>query len=452
MTASTPPFSWRSIILPAYLPTLLFSLGEGAIIPVIPVVATERGASLALAGLIAAMLMVGELIGDLPAGWLVARIGERNAMIGAALLAVIGVLIALAAPTTLALGIGVFLLGLATAVFGLARHAFLTSYVPAGVRARALSTLGGVFRAGWAVGPFVAAALIASTGSPESVFWVLVVACFAVVVVLLVLPDPERVFGAARLARAASGAGRTEGEIEADAASHGVFRAIATHREVLARIGSGIGLLAAIRASRTVILPLWAVSIGMPPETAALVIGISGAIDFALFYVSGQLMDRFGRLWGAIPGLVGLAIGHLVLAFTHDLPDAAAWFTGVAVLFGVANGLSSGVILTLGADLAPKAHPAPFLGAYRTIADAGGAAAPLVVAAITSAVSIMAASATMGVVGFVGAAVMWRYVPRYVPRRPRPGSESPGSHGSSGGQGPSDGDSGGDPDGADTDG
>ena len=336
------------------------------------------------------------------------------------MLAVVGVLIALAAPTTLALGIGMFLLGLATAVFGLARHAFLTSYVPEAVRARALSTLAGVFRAGWAVGPFIAAALIAWTGSAEVVFWVLVASCFAVIVVLLLLPDPERVFGAARLARAASADGRTEGEIEADAASHGVFRAIATHRGVLARIGSGIGLLAAIRASRTVILPLWAVSIGMPPETAALVIGVSAAIDFALFYVSGHVMDRFGRLWSAIPGLVGLATGHLVLALTHDVPGADAWFTAVAVLFGVANGLSSGVILTLGADLAPKANPAPFLGAFRTIGDAGQAVAPLIVAGVTSAVSIMAASASMGVLGLVGAAVLWRYIPRYVPRRPRP--------------------------------
>lgn len=439
MTDATPPFSWRSIILPAYLPTLLFSIGEGAIIPVIPVVATDRGASLALAGLIAAMLMVGELAGDLPAGWLVARIGERNAMIGASLLAVIGVLIALASPTEFALGVGIFLLGLATAVFGLARHAFLTSYVPEAVRARALSTLAGVFRAGWAVGPFVAAALIAWTGSSEVVFWVLVAACFAVVVVLIVLPDPERVFGAARLAREASadaspatrdsGDARTAGEAEADAASHGVFRAIATYRAVLLRIGSGVGLLAAVRASRTVILPLWAVSIGMPPEAAALVIGISAAIDFALFYVSGQVMDRFGRLWSAIPGLVGLGTGHLVLAFTHDVPGAEAWFTVVALLFGVANGLSSGVILTLGADLAPKEQPAPFLAAFRTIADAGQAVAPLILAAVTSAVSIMAASATMGVLGFVGAGILWRYVPRYVPsprrtRRPK-GGEPP---------------------------
>lgn len=418
MTDTAHPFSWRSIVLPAYLPTLLFSLGEGAMIPVIPVVATERGASLALAGLIAAMLMVGELLGDLPAGWLVARIGERAAMIGASALASAGTLLALLVPTTSALGIGVFLLGLATAVFGLARHAFLTSYVPARVRARALSTLAGVFRAGWAIGPFTAAAIIAWTGSSAAVFWVLVASCAAVVVVLLVLPDPEKVFGAALRARATSVDRGVDDEGRADG-SRGVWHAIVTHRGVLARIGTGVGVLAALRASRTVILPLWAVSIGMAPDAAALVIGIAATIDFALFYVSGHVMDRHGRLWSAIPGLVGLAVGHVALAFTHDLPAAVAWFTGVAILLGIANGLSSGVILTVGADLAPAANPAPFLGAYRTIADAGAAAAPLAVAAITSAVSIMVASAAMGVIGLIGAAMLWRWIPRYVPRAPR---------------------------------
>lgn len=418
MTDTEHPFSWRSIVLPAYLPTLLFSLGEGAMIPVIPVVATERGASLALAGLIAAMLMVGELLGDLPAGWLVARIGERAAMIGASALASAGTLLALLVPTTSALGIGVFLLGLATAVFGLARHAFLTSYVPARVRARALSTLAGVFRAGWAIGPFTAAAIIAWTGSSAAVFWVLVASCAAVVVVLLVLPDPEKVFGAALRARATSVDRGVDDEGRADG-SRGVWHAIVTHHGVLARIGTGVGVLAALRASRTVILPLWAVSIGMAPDAAALVIGIAATIDFALFYVSGHIMDRHGRLWSAIPGLVGLAVGHIALAFTHDLPASVAWFTGVAILLGIANGLSSGVILTVGADLAPAANPAPFLGAYRTIADAGAAAAPLAVAAITSAVSIMVASAAMGVIGLIGAAMLWRWIPRYVPRAPR---------------------------------
>ncbi|MFB9309341.1 MFS family permease [Agromyces hippuratus] len=432
MTDSAPRFSWRGVILPVYLPTLVFSLGEGAMIPIVPLVATERGASLALAGLIAAMLMVGELAGDLPAGWLVARIGERNAMIGAAMLAVIGVLIAIVSPTLPALAIGVFLLGLATAVFGLARHAFLTSYVPVRTRARALSTLGGVFRAGWAVGPFAAAAIIASTGSSESVFWVLVVACFAVIGVLVLLPDPERVFGAARLAREASaasaaatttdasGAPLTAGEAEAAAeSSPSVFRAIRENRGVLARIGTGVGLLAAVRVSRTVVLPLWSVSIGMPAEQAALVIGISGTIDFALFYASGQIMDRFGRLWSAIPGLLGMAAGHIALAFTHDLPSNAVWFTVIAIWLGLANGVTSGIIMTLGADLAPKQNPAPFLGAFRMIGDTGGAGAPLMIAAVTSIASIMAANVAVGVLGLVGAAMLWRWIPRYVPHRRR---------------------------------
>ncbi|KRC60400.1 MFS transporter [Agromyces sp. Root81] len=427
MTDSTPRFSWRAVILPVYLPTLVFSLGEGAMIPIVPLVASERGASLALAGLIAAMLMVGELAGDLPAGWLVARIGERNAMIGAAMLAVIGVLIAIVSPTLPALAIGVFLLGLATAVFGLARHAFLTSYVPVRVRARALSTLGGVFRAGWAVGPFVAAAIIAATGSSETVFWVLVVACFAVVGVLVLLPDPERVFGAARLAREASasttatdasGTPLTAGEAEAAAeSSPSVFRAIRENRGVLARIGTGVGLLAAVRVSRTVVLPLWSVSIGMPAEQAALVIGISGTIDFALFYASGQIMDRFGRLWNAIPGLLGMAAGHIALAFTHDLPSNALWFTVIAVWLGLANGVTSGIVMTLGADLAPKQNPAPFLGAFRMIGDVGGAGAPLMIAAVTSIASIMAANLVVGALGLVGAAMLWRWIPRYVPHR-----------------------------------
>ncbi|QAY73663.1 MFS transporter [Agromyces protaetiae] len=423
--AQPAPFDWRSVVVPVYLPTLVFSLGEGAMIPVIPIVATDRGASLALAGLIAALLMVGELVGDLPAGWLVAKVGERPAMIGAAALAVVGVVLALLLPTVFWLGVGVFLLGLATSVFGLARHAFLTSYVPARIRARALSTLGGVFRGGWAVGPFVAAALIAWTGHTESVFWVLVAACAAVVAVLLFLPDPERVFGAAQLARETStatgsvrkvsGTANPDASKPADAPSPSVFRAIRENAAVLVRLGTGAGVLSALRASRTVVLPLWSVSIGLPAEQAALIVGISGAIDFALFYSSGQIMDRFGRLWSAIPGMLGMALGHIALAFTHDLPDRVGWFTALAVVLGFANGVTSGFIMTLGADLAPKDNPAPFLGAFRMIADTGNAGAPLLIAGITAGVSLVAANIVVGVIGIVGAAMLWRWVPRYVP-------------------------------------
>jgi MFS family permease len=415
MSTTEQSFSFRSIALPALLPTLLFSIGEGAIIPIIPVVANNLGAALAVSGLIASMIMLGELFGDIPSGWIVSRIGERTAMIYAALVAVVGLIMAIVAPNPLVLGAGILLIGLATAVFALARHAFMTSFVPHDYRARALSTLGGTFRLGYFIGPFITAAVIHLTGNVQSVFWVQIIGCVGAAVLLMVLRDPTETLAANR-----APADLKEGEKFVAEEAHGLFHTIWLNRAVLARLGTGAALIGAMRASRQVILPLWAVSIGIPEAQTALIIGVAGAVDFALFYASGQIMDRFGRLWSAVPSMLGLGIGHLILAFTHDTHGAIIWFIATAVFLSIANGIGSGILMTLGADLADPRNPAPFLGAWRFTGDAGSAAAPLALSALTAAVSIAFASGVLGVIGLIGAGVLLRYVPRYSPRRAAP--------------------------------
>ncbi|MEO7017666.1 MAG: MFS transporter [Leifsonia sp.] len=423
MTSAERPFSFRSVALAAFLPTLLFSIGEGAIIPIIPIAAGNLGATLAIAGLISSMVMLGELVGDIPSGWVVSRIGERTSMIAAAVVAIAGVVICLLAPNYWVLLVGIFVVGLATAVFALARHAFMTSYVPAKYRARALSTLGGIFRAGWFIGPLIASAVIAITGSTQSVFWIFIVSCLGSVIVLVALPDPEKMFGPSPVVAEAQGAHRVEhltaGEEEAEERSKGLFQTIWSFRTVLARMGSGVALIGAIRSARIVIMPLWAVSIGLSESNTALIIGIAGSIDFALFYASGWIMDRWGRMWSALPSMLGLSAGFLVLAFTHDLPTNIGWYIAVSMFLSMANGIGAGIIMTLGADLAPKDHPAPFLGAWRFAGDAGSAAAPLFVSLLTALVSIAFASGVMAVLGLIGAGTLARYIPRYVPKRPR---------------------------------
>ncbi|MGX5681409.1 MFS transporter [Schumannella luteola] len=416
MSSPQLPFRWKSILLPALLPTLLFSIGEGAIIPIIPLAANNLGASLAIAGLVAAVLTVGELVGNIPSGWLIARIGERPAMIGATALSVVGLVICLIAPNPLALGFGILLVGLATAVFALARHAFMTTFVPIEYRARALSTLGGVFRLGFFIGPFITAGMIELTGTASSAFWVHLVACAGAALILIFLPDPTETFGAVRTVRLA-GKRMTEGEALVERESNGLFRTIAANRAVLSRLGVGAAIVGAMRASRNVILPLWAVSIGVGDSTTAIIIGIAGAVDFALFYTGGAIMDRFGRLWTALPSLIGLGIGHLLLAFTHDLPSNLTWFIVAAMVLAVSNGIGSGILMTLGADLADKRNPAPFLGAWRFTGGLGGASAPLVLAGLTAVASISVAAGAVGLLGFVGAAVVARYVPRFLPGR-----------------------------------
>ncbi|AYF98710.1 MFS transporter [Protaetiibacter intestinalis] len=404
-----PRFPWRQVVVAAFLPTILFSIGEGAIIPVIPVVAHELGTGLAGAGLIAAMIVVGELLGDIPSGALVARIGERAAMIAACVVSIAGSALAVFATEPWMLGVAILLIGLATAVFALARHAFMTSFVPPVFRARALSTLGGTFRLGFLIGPFATAGVIQATGVAAYAFWIQVAACLAAGVVLVVLHDPAEV----------AAAGPTAGVVEAVEAERGLWRTIAANRRVLLTLGSGSATVAALRSSRNVILPLWAVSIGMHEATAAIVIGSAAAVDFALFYAGGWIMDRFGRLWTAVPSMIGLGLSHLLLAVTHDVPNAQLWFVVVAVTLALSNGIGAGILMTLGADLADPAHPAPFLGAWRFTNDTGAALAPLAIAGVTAVASLPIAVGVMGVVGLLGALDLRIFVPRYSQRRPR---------------------------------
>ena len=86
-------------------------------------------------------------------------------MIYAALLAVVGLVIAIIAALPAVLAVDIFLVGLAIAIFALARHAFMTTYVPIAYRARALSSLGGTFRFGYFIGPFITVGVIHLTGS-----------------------------------------------------------------------------------------------------------------------------------------------------------------------------------------------------------------------------------------------------------------------------------------------
>jgi len=124
-----------------------------------------------------------------------------------------------------------------------------------------------------------------------------------------------------------------------------------------------------------------------------------------------------------MPAMVLMGAGFIALSLTHDVEAPVLWYGMFAAVLGVGNGLSSGILLTLGADVAPKRHPAAFLGSWRTLTDAGGAAAPLVVSAITAVASLPVAAATVGAIGLLGAIGFVRWIPRFVPRAKAGGDE-----------------------------
>lgn len=403
-----------------YAPTVLFSLGEGAVIPLIPVIATRLGADVSLAALVAAALVIGQLCGNLPAGALVAKVGERFTMVIAGALSIAAGVGMLVAEQLALFAAAVFVLGFCAAAFGLARHAFMTTRVPPRFRARALSLLGGSFRFGVFIGPFVAAALIQLTGSEQSTIWALIVCCAAIVPLVLFGPDPEKT-SPVLLKPTGAAVAEDSGEVVTGSIPtrdrYGVLETISYYRAVLMRLGLSAAALSAVRSARQVILPLWGVSLGLDASTIAIVVGVSGAIDFTLFYASGQVMDRFGRIWAALPAMLLMGTGLIILSVTHDLDQATMWFVLMAAVLGLGNGLSSGILLTYGADLAPETDPATFLGAWRTLTDAGGAAAPVVIASVVALASLPVAAGVMGGVALLGAAGFAVWTPRFLTRR-----------------------------------
>ncbi len=408
-----------------YGPTLLFAVGEGAVIPLIPVIANRLGADVALAALVAAALVVGQLCGNIPAGWAVARFGERVTMGVAGIVVLAGLLGIVFAQSLAFFTAAVFLIGFCAASFALARHSFMTTRVPLTFRARALSLLGGTFRLGMFVGPFISAALLAVFGTETASIVFFAVCQVATILLVFFGPDPEKAVpvGAGSPTRRGGGDSRDAedtGEPVTGAIPTveraGVFRTMWRFRGVLVRLGLAASSLSAVRSARQVVLPLWGVSLGLDAGTIAVVVGVSGAIDFALFYASGQVMDRFGRLWAALPAMILMGAGFFALSFTHDLSSAAMWYAMFAAVLGVGNGLSSGILLTLGADVAPPTDPAAFLGSWRTLTDAGGAVAPLIVSALTAVASLSVGVGAMGLIAVLGAAGFIRWVPRYVPR------------------------------------
>lgn len=390
-SASNQPVTLRSVGLRIYAPSLAYGLGQGAIAPIIALSARDLGASLGTAGFIVTLLGLGQLVADVPAGALAGRIGERRAMLAAGGVIALALVICLSAPYVWVLGLGIFAIGLAGAVWMLARQAYITEVVPYELRARALSTLGGASRIGTFVGPFVGAGAVHLIGI-RGPFLLFILTVLVALVVIFRLPDPP---------------GSTSGS----AGRGGVLAVLRMVREafpVLRTLGIGILLVGAIRASRQVVIPLWAEHIGLDASTTSLIFGVAGAVDMLLFYPAGVLMDRRGRNWVAVPsmGLLGLSV--LVLPLTGNLVSLAA----VAVLIGIGNGLGSGLVMTLGADLAPADRRPEFLGAWRLCADTGNAFGPVTVSTVGSVVALWAGISVIGVVGLLAAGMLGYWIPR----------------------------------------
>ena len=378
MTASGD-FRFRDIALAAYGPSVVSAIGHGAVMPVLALRARELGADVSTAAVIVALLGIGSLLASLPAGAVVARIGERRTLTVVGCLDAVAMAGAALTDSVLALGVAITFSGMTWTAFIMARQGFMIDVVPLAYRARGMSMLGGSMRVGVLVGPLLGAGLI-HVGGLTSVFWLAAAMSLASALLARGMPD----LGSETRA---SGAGHLP-----------VLAVLRAHRRVLLTLGTAVVVIAASRSVRTGLLPLWADHVGLSASTTSLIFALAAAIDIAFFLPGGWLMDTRGRFVVAVPVVAATAVACLLL----PLATTAATVAAVMGLIAVGNGLGSGIVMTLGADTAPVEGRAQFLGGWRLCGDIGVSGGPVLVSVLAAVAPLAVASVVMGLLAAAG--------------------------------------------------
>lgn len=381
-TPAGADFRLRDVALAAYGPSAISSIGHGAVMPVLALRARELGAEVSTAALVVALLGVGMLLASLPAGALVARIGERRALVVVGFLDAAAMAAAAVTESVPALGGAVVVSGMSWTVFLIARQGWMIDAVPLRYRARALATLGGTYRVGVLIGPLLGAGLI-RLGSLTWVFWLAAAMSVASAVLARLMPD---------LGEDGRRQDREQGHLS-------VWAVLVEHRRTLLTLGAAVVVIGASRSLRSGLLPLWAEHVGLSASTTSLIFALAAAIDIAFFFPGGWLMDHRGRAVVAVPVVAAAAVACLLL----PLATSAAGVAAVMALMAAGNGLGSGIVMTLGADTAPVRGRAQYLGGWRLCGDIGNSGGPLLVGAVALAAPLASASLLMGVLGLAGA-------------------------------------------------
>jgi MFS family permease len=381
-------------ILPVYLPTFLISLAGGILIPVLPLYLREFEVGYGLVGLVLSGQAIGMLIMDIPSGMVMRRLGQRRAMIiglGLVALSTLALFWARSVPEALLYRI---FSGMGFSVFGVSRHAYIAENAVIGVRGRAVALFGGINRIGRFSGPAIGG-MIGSALSLRAPFLVTgLLISIALLLVIMMVP------------RTQATQFREQGSLKSYVQQ--LWSTAKDQYRILTTVGAGQLFAQMVRTGRDVLIPLYGADVlGLDVAQIGWISTIASAVDMTLFYPVGMVMDRWGRKFAIVPSFLVQGIGLALIPLTSG-------FWGLAVvggLIGFGNGLGSGTMMTLGADLAPAEARGEFLGMWRLIGDLGFTLGPSIAGAVAAALTLPAAALVMGGSGVVASMIFLFLVP-----------------------------------------
>jgi MFS family permease len=383
--------------LPVFSAFFFWSFGTGGLWLVRPLFAYEIGGTFLLVALISSASAMPRIVIGPVTGYLTDRFGRRKFV-------VLGAALHIAALTGdfFVQEYWQFLLfeivaGTGIAVYMTSANVLMADATRTGTRGRAVAARQVSNRMGNLAGPAVAG-LIAAVFGLRYVFLFIAFTKLMVILVALIFIKEVREPAAPKPLKRAEERGSRMPDLTMFKSR--AFLSLALGTVALGLVNGGTGVF------RTLFPPQAGIVAGLSEVQIGNLIAVAGLFGLLSSVPSGMAVDRFGRKWPLIVGLLATALGTYFMAITGDLSSA---LLAVAV-FGLAESLGQGSLQVYAMDQAPAEKRGAFLGMWLLFTNMGQITGPLVIGTIadvygfktgfvTVVVALVAAAALMAILG-----------------------------------------------------
>lgn len=355
-------------------------LGFGSALPILPLYARSFGVSYAAAGLFTSAFGLARLVGDLFAGPLIDRYGERRMAPLGMIVVSASAILAGSAPTFPLAVAAWSLSGLGSAVMFGAQFSYLMKVVPQERMARTLGIFYGGFNIGIIVGGTIAGFVAGSFGFRAPLFVYGAVMFVAMLFYVRAVPDPEPAGGKEPPLT------REEALIEREVA--GPRRIVGSLKEMLSirsfptLLLLNFAYLWFVNSVFDLLVPLYAKDeLGVPTSGIGALFAVLVVAELCVLYPAGVWADRYGRRAVLIPAMTGLILVISLLGFAETVIAFAVLLAALGIGSGTA-GVPPAAMLS---DIVPEQRSGLGVGMFRFAGDIAFFLGPLAVGAATDA-------------------------------------------------------------------
>jgi MFS family permease len=384
-TQPSPPAEERatslSTALSLYVPAVMLSMGLAIAAPALPAYAQSFDVSFTTASLIVIVVPWGGVVSTFPTGYLIDRLGRRPVLLAGPIITAATAFLTALAPSFAFLLVCRFMSGASAQMWQQARLAMIADMGGDRERGKMITWMGSIENFGMLFAPALGGAVAVYDIRLPFVLHGILVLIALIPSFKLIKETPE---------------GRRSRQDNAGDWGY-VFTEL--KRPQMLYFLSAQVFANLTRGNIQGIMNLYmAYAYGTGPQALGLVATANSILIIPIGFMSGFVMDRYGRKKTIVPGFIGLALSAAYLAWTVIGNASFELFLVGFFALHMSQAVTAGNMQVLGSDLAPARARGRFIGIWRFLAQLGQATSP----AMFSLFALIGYAASFGFVGTCG--------------------------------------------------